>query len=446
MAYTPDGNDVQFKGGKDGVDVSATNLGTGKTQSAQIDPPTWHSLITGPDFKFDSVMNGDFMRVLHNIGVPVGKAMDALDEGAKGLANKILPHANPPHRIVDGEDIDADTGAGGGQPKQGAEIRASQVQNPVNKEFAGAPVGKVTSSSLGPPTEGDESADTSTRDQYGVKHANPMSVEYGGKHISEDTGQRVNGPAADSTSWVDSQGNRHAIPQSSGADPSRFDFSSQKPSEGGATPYSTSKGTTPGITPGAKGSGGDAKSDNNADEKQGPITTVKYGVRHTEGTPDTPINYPPSPPQTGGGGRSSGGDDGSRSGDGGGGGNRGGSRVPHYGGGGVRRGGRGRRADAGDQDTDVASNESQGGASAPAPGQQQSASQEQGRQQSTSQGQQQGRQQSASQDQAPQQDPNAGQVAPKQHALLQVGASSNINGVSYTKGRDGQWYPSNAQA
>ena len=48
--------------------------------------------------------------------------------------------------------------------------------------------------------------------------------------------------------------------------------------------------------------------------------------------------------------------------------------------------------------------------------------------------------------QAPQEDPNAQQApAPAQHKQLPIGASSNINGVPYTKGQDGKWYPAAAQ-
>src|ERR1017187_6801125 len=49
--------------------ATITGLGdTGKTKSFKMNPQNWHSYITGPDIKFDSVMDGDIQKGLAKAG------------------------------------------------------------------------------------------------------------------------------------------------------------------------------------------------------------------------------------------------------------------------------------------------------------------------------------------------------------------------------------------
>jgi hypothetical protein len=103
MGYIPDGNDVKFQAGKDGMTATVTGLGdTGKTQSFKMNPQNWHSYITGPDVKFDSVMDGDIQKGLAKAGGEGGTQ----EGGSAATAGSQTGEAAGPPNPKEGDNAD----------------------------------------------------------------------------------------------------------------------------------------------------------------------------------------------------------------------------------------------------------------------------------------------------------------------------------------------------
>jgi hypothetical protein len=172
MGYIPDGNDVKFQAGKDGMTATVTGLGdTGKTQSFKMNPQNWHSYITGPDVKFDSVMDGDVQKGLAKAGGEGGTQ----EGGSAATAGSQTGEAAGPPNPKEGDNADVPY-----DPKSGIFGHTSQ---PEGSPGTGAPADGIYT---GPDGSTHKLSKGDTVDQYNVVRANPASLKYGQGDESEE--------------------------------------------------------------------------------------------------------------------------------------------------------------------------------------------------------------------------------------------------------------------
>ena len=72
--YVPDGNDLTFQAGKDGITATVTGLGGKKPQQFKLDPAQFHQFVTGPDSRFDAMMENPVQKALAKLGAGAPQA------------------------------------------------------------------------------------------------------------------------------------------------------------------------------------------------------------------------------------------------------------------------------------------------------------------------------------------------------------------------------------
>jgi hypothetical protein len=99
QANIPDGNDTKFQAGKDSFTATVTGLGGGKPQQFKFAPTDFHQFLTGPDAKFDAMMDNPVQKALAQLGkgAPQTSGGPGGDQDGGAAAPGAAESAGPPN-------------------------------------------------------------------------------------------------------------------------------------------------------------------------------------------------------------------------------------------------------------------------------------------------------------------------------------------------------------